>query len=77
MSEPAADPPVPPPDQANGGEKAESSPTTDSPHATSPPQTEDVPMEEVKPVEDTFEDIPKTVLQVILLSLFLLSWLDG
>ena len=67
MSEAAADPPNPPPDQPNGAEKADSSPTTNGHDTTAPSQTEDVPMEEVKPVEDKFEDIPSMVLEVILL----------
>ena len=66
MSAPASDPPVPPPAGDNNGvPKPESSPVSDeqTPLLADQP-TEDVKMEEVKPVEDTLEDVPDHVRNV-------------
>ena len=67
MSDPTSDPPVPPPDPPNGSLKDEStSPANDNDASTiqTPAPTEDIKMEEVKPIEDTFDDIPESVLKV-------------
>jgi hypothetical protein len=71
MSEPSADPPVPP-SQPPTDDKGEGSSAGTTNVAASPaegeskPETaaEDVKMEEDKPKEDTFEDIPEGVLNV-------------
>ncbi|RSH83526.1 26S proteasome regulatory subunit 6A [Apiotrichum porosum] len=59
MSEPAADPPVPPPTAPAAAEvKAESSSAAAE---TAAATGDDVKMEEVKPVEETWDDIPEHV----------------
>lgn len=71
MSEPSADPPVPP-SQPPTDDKGEGSSAGTTNVAAAPaegdskPETaaEDVNMEEDKPKEDTFEDIPEGVLNV-------------
>ena len=69
MSDAASDPPVPPPDPpAAANDKPETSDLPVATDATAPPaddpSAEDVKMEEVKPIEDTFEDVPESVLDV-------------
>lgn len=62
MSEPAADPPVPPPTAPAAAEvKAESSSAAAE---TAAATGDDVKMEEVKPVEETWDDIPEHVVSV-------------
>jgi hypothetical protein len=67
MSAPSADPPLPPAQPSNE-EKGEGSSSAASaePKAPSEDTAGDVKMEETKPneVEDTFEDIPESVLNV-------------
>jgi len=66
MSSPASDPPIPPSDAPNGNKDGESSTSRNEPALASDPVApiEDVKMEEVKAVEDTFEDIPDSVIRV-------------
>ncbi len=68
MSAPASDPPVTPPNPPNGDQKTDTTPSnpseTPAGAAETAAPTEDVKMEESRPVEDTFEDIPDAVLSV-------------
>lgn len=62
MSESSADPPVPPPNAPSSDQgKAESSSAAAE---TAAATGDDVKMEEAKPVEETWEDIPEHVLSV-------------
>ena len=67
MSAPSSDPPVTPPNGTSGNEKGEGSPAEATANGSAPPadpQNDDVKMDEVKPVEDPFDDIPEGVLSV-------------
>lgn len=62
---------MPPPNPTNDAEKEDTSAPSDpatavAPAADTPAMTEDAKMEETKTVEDTFDDIPETVIKVSL-----------
>jgi len=62
MSEASSDPPVPPPNAPSSEQaKAESSSAAAE---TAAATGDDVKMEEAKPVEETWDDIPESVLNV-------------